>query len=39
MENTEMKKIRKELDMKGKIISYMFPSVFIKVYKLGISFG
>lgn len=32
MKNIILKEIRKELDWKGKIISHIFPNIFIKVY-------
>ncbi len=34
MEDNILKEIRKKLDWKGKIISYIFPRTFIKVYSI-----
>lgn len=39
MKNVVSEEIRKELDLKGRIILYMFPKTCIKIYKLGITFG
>lgn len=39
MKNIVLGEIREELDWKGKIVSYIFPKTFTKVYKLGITFG
>lgn len=34
-----LKEIREELDWKEKTLAYLFPNVFIKVYKKGIEKG
>ena len=39
MKNIVLEEIREELDWKGKIVSYIFPKTFTKLYKLGITFG
>lgn len=39
MKDVVLKEIRKELNWKGKIISYFFPKTIIKIYKKGIEKG
>lgn len=39
MKDVVLEEIKKELDWKGKVILYIFPKIFIKIYKLGIKAG
>jgi len=39
IKEVELEEVRKRLDWKGKIIVKVFPKTFVKIYKIGITFG